>query len=173
MDIQKFIEDIPCGIHALSSHSRPPVHSTLVERVSIMDCLLRLAVVRRSRNEFSITDLCTVEHHRVQFLPAVYNDDIIFELPPCRSSSSSLTARNLEGMDKRYNGHLWCKSSKVLTTNILNNDNLKFCKSYYAGHLHCKNLECGYLKRASKKNKTEWTGYTTFFFVVGDSPPKD
>jgi hypothetical protein len=111
-----------------------------------------------------------MKHHRVQFLPPVFNGDVIFELPPCRSSSSSSAAKNLEGMDKRYDGHPWCK---LVTTNIHNSDNLKFRKSYCNGHLACLNPECDYLKRASKRNKTEWTGYTTFFFVVEGSHPKD
>jgi len=117
-----------------------------------MDCLLRLATVHRSHNELSTTDLRAVKHHHLQFLPAIYNSVVIFELPPCRSCLSSSAAKNLEGIDKRYDGHPCCK---VLTTNILNINNLKFHKSYYAGHLHCENVECDYVKRAEKKNETE------------------
>jgi len=74
-----------------------------------MSCLSRLAGMHRSRNELSTMDLASMNHHRVQYLPPVFNGNVIFELPPCRSSSTSSAARNLEGMDKRYNGHPWCK----------------------------------------------------------------
>ena len=138
--------------------------------MSILECLKRLASIHQSRNELSSMDSNVVKQHRVPFLPALYDGNVIFELPPCRSSLSSLAARNLEGIDKQYDGHPWCK---VLTTNIHNVDNLKFRKSYCAGHLVCENPNCDYLNRASKKNDTEWTGYTTFPFAIGDNPSKE
>jgi len=113
-------------------------------------------------------DLKTIKHHHVLFLPIVFDGDAIFELPLCRSSSS--TAQNLEGMDKQYDKHLWCK---LVTTNINNSNNLMFHESYYASHLACKNPDSDYLKRASKKNEIEWSSYTVFPFTVGDSHPKD
>jgi len=39
--------------------------------------------------------------------------------------------------------------------------------------LACENLECDYLKRDSKNDEIERTGYTMFHFVVGDTPFKD
>jgi len=88
--------------------------------------------MQRSRNELSAMDLSSTKHHRVQYLPPVFDGDVIFELPPVHSSSSSSTTKNLEEMDKQYDGHPWCK---LMTTNIHNLDNLKFRKSYCAGHL--------------------------------------
>lgn len=164
------VSNTPSNSPTQSFLNRPPFHPTPVDRVSIMESLRRFIGVHRCRNELSTMDLDTVEHHRVQFLPPVFDGDVIFELPPCPSSSSSSSARNLQGMDKRYDGHPWCK---LVTTNIHNSDNLKFRKSYCAGHLSCENIECDYLKRASKKNETEWTGYTVFPFAVGDTPPRD
>jgi hypothetical protein len=106
----------------------------------------------------------------VEFLPPTYNEDTIFELPSCRSSLSFLsTTKNLEGMDKRYDGHSWCK---LVTTNIHNSDNLKFRKSYCVGHIVCENTDCEYLKRASRKNEIEWSSSTIFPFALGEGPPK-
>ena len=87
-----------------------------------------------------------------------------------RSTSAASVARSLEGMDKRYDGHPWCR---LVTTNISNSDSLKFRKSLCAGHLACVNTNCDYVKRASKRNETEWTGFTSFPFAVGSGPPKD
>ena len=111
-----------------------------------------------------------MKHECVPFLPALFDGDAIFELPPCCSTSNSFAAWNLEGMDKRYDGHPWCK---LVTTNINNFDKLKFRKSCCAGHLVCENPECDYLMKASKKNETKWSGYTSFPVVVGNSPRKD
>ena len=105
----------------------------------------------------------------VPFLPPVFDCDVIFELPPCGPSSSASGAKNLEGMDKRYDGHPWCK---LVTTNIHNSDNLKFGKSYCAGHLICENAQCEYLKRASMQNGIEWSGYTVIPFIASGCPPK-
>jgi len=43
----------------------------------------------------------------------------------------------------------------------------------YVGHLACENPNCDYINRASKKNETEWSGYTFFPFAAGNGPPKD
>ena len=110
-----------------------------------------------------------VKYGKVPFLPPVFDGDVIFELPPCGPSSSASEAKNLEGMDKRYDGHPWCK---LMTTNIHNSDNLKFRKSYCVGHLVCENANCEYLKRASKRNETEWSGYTVIPFIAGGCPPE-
>ena len=152
-----------------SSLAVPPIQSHVVQRLSIMDCLLRLGSMHRSRNELSTMDLSTMKHETVPFLPPVFDGDVIFELPPCGPSSSASGARNLEGMDKRYDAHPWCK---LVTTNIHNSDNLKFRKSYCAGHLVCENSQCEYLKRASKKNEVEWSGYTVIPFTTTGCPPK-
>ena len=115
-------------------------------------------------------DLGTLMHQQVEFLPPAYDEDAIFELPPCQPSSSSLAVKNLEGMDKRFDEHPWCK---LVTTNIHNLDNLKFRKSFFAGHLICKNTECEYFTRASRKNEIEWSGSTIFPFAIRIIPPKD
>jgi len=132
----------------------PPMHPYLVERVSIMDFPRRLATIYCSRNELSSIDLAVVKHHRMEFLLIVFDGNVIFELPPCKSSSSTLATRNLEGMDKHYDGHPWYK---LVTTNIHKTNQLKFHESYYAGHLTYENPKCDYLKRASRKNETKWT----------------
>ena len=131
-EIVKSMSTTPSVTPCHSSLAVPPIETHVLRRLSIMDCLLRLASMHRSRNELSTMDLTTMKHETVPFLPSVFDGDVIFELPPCGPSSSASGARNLEGMDKRYDGHPWCK---LVTTNIHNSDNLKFRKSYYAGHL--------------------------------------
>ena len=71
-----------------------------------MDCLLRLASMHHSQNELSTMDLSTMKHELIPFLPPAFDRDVIFELPPCGPSSSASGARNLEGMDKCYDGQV-------------------------------------------------------------------
>ena len=168
-DIAKSMSTTPSRTPFHSSFSVPPTTARVQPRLSIMECLLRLASMHRSRNELSTMDLSTIKHETVLFLPPVFDGDVIFELPPCGPSSSATGGRNLEGMDKRYDGHPWCK---LVTTNIHNSDNLKFRKSYCAGHLVCDNANCEYLKRASKRNEIEWSGYTVIPFTTSGCPPK-
>ncbi len=40
----------------------------------------------------------------------------------------------MQGMDRKYDGHPWCK---VITTNIKNNFGLSFQKAHCLGHLRC------------------------------------
>ena len=168
-EIVKSMSTTPLVMPCYSSLAVPPIETHVLPRPSIMDCLLRLASMHRSRNELSTMDLSTMKHEMVPFLPPVFDRDVIFELPPYGPSSSTFGAKNLEGMDKRYDGHPWCK---LVTTNIHNSDNLKFRKSYYAGHLVCENANCEYLKRTSKKNEIEWSGYTVIPFTASGCPPK-
>ena len=168
-DIVKSMSTTPSRMPCPSSLSVPPLETHVLPRPSIMDCLLRLASMQRSRNELSTMDLSTMKHETVPFLPPVFDGNVIFELPPCGPSSSASGAKNLEGMDKRYDGHPWCK---LVTTNIHNSNNVKFRKLYYAGHLVCENANCEYLKRTSKKNEIEWSGYTVIPFIASGCPPK-
>ena len=168
-NIVKSMPTTPSRRHCDSLLLVPPIETHVLARASIMECLLHLASMHRSRNELSTMDLSTMKHETVPFLPPVFDGDVIFELPPCGPSSSASGAKNLEGMDKRYDEHPWCT---LVTTNIHNSDNLKFCKSYFAGHLVCENANCEYLKRASKQNEIEWSGYTVIPFTASGCPPK-
>ena len=115
-------------------------------------------------------DLGALTHQQVEFLSPTYDGDAIFELSPCRPSSLSSAAKNLEGMDKRFDGHPWCK---LVTTNIHSSNNLKFRKSFCAGHLICENIECEYFTKVGRRNETEWSGSTIFPFAIGIIPSKD
>ena len=168
-EVVKSVSATPSVSPCDSSLAVSPLQTHVVRRFSIMDCLLRLGSMHQSRNELSTMDLSTMKHETVLFLPPVFDGDVIFELPPYGPSSSASGARNLEGMDKCYDGHPWCK---LVTTNIHDSDNLKFRKSYYIGHLVCENSQCEYLKRASKKNEVEWSGYTVIPFTTSGCPPK-
>ena len=117
----------PYSTRLQPSISYSQLHRIPINHRSIMECLKGLSNLHHSRNELSTMDLGTLTHQQMEFLPPAYDGDAIFELPLCRPSSSSLAAKNLEGMDKHSDGHPWCK---LVTTNIHNSDNLKFHKFF-------------------------------------------
>ena len=117
-------------------------------------------------------DYALVPHETVDFLPSIYDGDIIFKLPPLAAGASSSKAKNFQGMDKKYDGHCWCLTT---TSNISNDMGITFWKSSCVGHLRCGNLECKYLKRPNHEdpyNEKEWKVTTPIPFVHGqeDTP---
>ena len=89
-------------------------------------------------------DYSSVRHKKVEYLPAVFNNNVIFELPPIGDGASKTQAKAMKGMDKRYNGHLW---TKKITTNITDDFGLSFRYSSCIGWLRCINKECEFLNR--------------------------
>jgi hypothetical protein len=107
----------------------------------------------------------------VDYLPPVFNGDVVFEFPSIRSLSASSQAGLMVGMDKRHDGHVWTRTS---TSHIKSDMDLTFCSASCVGHLHCDNQDCEYLSRVhhtSQVNKMEWDGFTTTPFQVGCLPP--
>jgi hypothetical protein len=115
------------GSSGHSNLSRPPFHPR--EFPSIMQCLRDLASIPGSRNELASIDYDKIAYHKVQYLPPSFNGDVIFELPPSRVSAS--TSKNtMDGMDKQFDGHTWCRT---ITSNIHSSQGLTFRKSSCVG----------------------------------------
>jgi hypothetical protein len=84
---------------------------------SVLDCLRKLRASKGSRNALKGLDYDTVRLLRVDFLPLVFNGDVVFELPPIGSSVGNSQAKLIVGMDKRHDGHPW---TKTITSHIKN-----------------------------------------------------
>jgi hypothetical protein len=122
-----------------------------------------------SRNKLAFINYDKIAYHKVQYLPPMYNGDVIFELPPSRVSAS--TSKNtMDGMDKRFDGHTWCRT---ITSNIHNSQGLIFRKSLCVDQLICNNQNCDLLSRYSKRNETKWFGRTNTPFKLGHLSPPD
>ena len=77
----------------------------------------------------------------------------------------------MDGMDKRYDGHVWTKSQ---TNNISNALGFVFRLSNCVGHLECQNPYCDYLQRVhrtSSINDTKFVGFTKEPFPIGGPVP--
>ena len=154
------------------SSSKPPIHPSVSrDRPSVVECLKLLASRPGSKNILKKIDYQSVRHEKVEFLPSVFDGDIIFEFPPIGRESSHSHARFMFGMDKRFDGHAWCRTK---TSNISNDLGLTFRSSCCVGHLRCDNMGCDYLNRPNRPtdvNETEWEGCTASPFHIGGDPP--
>ena len=151
---------------ALFSFFHPPLPPNPHDSLSVLQCRCKLSLLPGLRNELAHINFNVIEYHHVMFLLATFNGDVLFELPPCRGSTFG--TKGMEGMDKRYDSHTWCRTS---TSNIHNDVGLKFRKSYCDGHLICENTRCEHYIRSSKSNETEWIGITNHSFSLGHIPP--
>jgi hypothetical protein len=68
----------------------------------------------------------------VYCLPTKFNGDILFKFPLMRHPLGH--SGQLQGMDKKYDGHAWCK---LKTNNIKNMFELGFKTMKCLGHLCC------------------------------------
>ena len=87
-----------------------------------------------SKNVLKKLDYDSLRTVHAEFLPLCFDIDVMFILLLVSNSALHTKARSMDGMDKRYDGHVW---TKTLTTNISNNLNLIFCSSICVGHLQC------------------------------------
>ncbi len=85
---------------------------------------------------------------KVQFLPIAFNGDILFELLSLLSNAHN--SSQMQGMDKKYDGHAWCK---VITINIKTNYGLNFRKVRYLGHLRYMQDDCENFVHSSFHNE--------------------
>ena len=142
------------GSYGHSNLSRPPCHLNTHEAPNVMQCLRCLASFPKSKNKLASLNYDKVLYHKVQYVPSLYDGDIIFELPP--SCISTFTSKNtMDSMDKRFDGHTWCRT---ITYNIHNSQGLTFRKSLCVGQLVCNNKNCDFFVGSSKRNETEWSG---------------
>jgi hypothetical protein len=57
----------------------------LQSQSSIVDCLKRLCATKGSSNALKKVDYDNVKHLKVDYLPLVFNGDVVFEFPSIRS----------------------------------------------------------------------------------------
>jgi hypothetical protein len=99
------------------SPSRHPVQSKVVASpvVNIVTSLMCLGSCKWSKNVLSHINFDVIRIQQVDYLPPCYNGDVIFEFPPVGDHGHNTKAKQLRGMDRRYDGHAW---SRTITSNI-------------------------------------------------------
>jgi hypothetical protein len=131
--------DVPNESPACTSQT--VLQPSLQSQSSILNCLKRLRFTKGSRNALKKVDYDSVQHLKVDYLPPVFNGDVVFEFPSIRSLSASSQAKLIVGMGKPHNGHVWTRTS---TFHIKSDMGLTFRSASCVGHLRCDNQDCKY-----------------------------
>ncbi len=128
----------------------------------VVCCLYVMVSLGQTSNELWTLDYEKIFLQKVQFLLIAFNGDILFELPPIHSNVHNPS--QMQGMDKKYNGHAWWK---LVTTNIKNSFGLKFKKACYLRHLSCVQDDYENFVHSTTHNETLWCGECIHIPILG------
>jgi hypothetical protein len=96
-----------------------------------------MVLLNQTSNELRNLDYDKIPLEKIQFLLIAFNGEILFKL-----SLMFLIVHNLSqmhGMDRKYDGHIWCK---LVTTNIKKIFGFRLRKAHCLGHLCCVHDDC-------------------------------
>jgi hypothetical protein len=91
-----------------------------------------MAFLGHASNELQTLDYSMIPFQKVQFLSITFNGNVLFKLPPVLLIAHR--PLQMQNMDRKYDGHAWCK---MITINIKNNFEISFKKACCLGHLCC------------------------------------
>ncbi len=74
---------------------------------NVVDSLKAMSLIPYICSELKSLDYGAITIEFVNCLPTKFNGDILFELPPIHHPLGHYG--QLQGMDKKFNGHAWCK----------------------------------------------------------------
>ena len=141
------------SLASASSHRAQSNFATLSGFVSVIDALRSLKTVPGATNELRAVDYNNIPIRQTNYMPQQYDGTVVFEFPP--PSALNDVAQQMEGMDRKRDGHPWCKT---FTTNIKNDHKLVFKKIVCAGKLVCHNNDCRFFRRDHIRNGQDWSG---------------
>ena len=150
-----------------SGSSAPPPTSDESGRKSIMDLLRRMRGNRSGRSLLKSVDLSSFVHESVKHLPAEFNGDRVFELPPLTVVKKGGLSR-LDGMDQKRDGHVWTETAMTNISNPSGTLSFKYVKCL--GHLRCDNINCCCLMENGSVNELYWSGSLSDVIPRGHSP---
>ena len=156
---RRSLSDCESTLQSMSIGNLAPQHSLegtfSSSSSSVMTLLLALKSMSGGRSDLRNANLVSFKHTVVESLPAEFNGDCIFELPPLPVVKAGGSCR-LDGMDRRFDRHVWTETA---TSNISDpSGKLSFMYVKCMGHLRCNNLECRRLKECKDYNELYWTG---------------
>ncbi len=126
-------------------------------------------VTPHSSNELRSLDYNKIKVQNDSSIPITFNGNIIFELLPIRRPIGHFG--QMQGMDHKYNGHVWCK---MKTSNIKNNFGLGCKNTWCLRHLCCLNDFCEHflhfaLKQHSKLDQWFCPIFVSWPFAIRSS----
>ena len=94
----KYSEHSKSVFPPIGSFGHSSFHPNTWKCLSVMECLRHPASFPRSRNKLASIEYYKIAYHKVQYLPPLYNGDVIFELLPSRVFAST----SMDDMDTLY-----------------------------------------------------------------------
>ena len=131
-----------------------------------MELLLAVCGRPSARSHLRSADLSSFKHEVVPHLPVEFNGNVVFELSPLSVVKEGGVAR-LDGMDRKFDGHAWIKTT---TTNIVDPSQLlsfKYVKCM--GHLRCYNPKCRHILEVGENNDLYWARSSPEVLTPGKS----
>jgi len=95
-------------------------------------------------------------------LSTIFDGDVLFELLPLFPNVHDFS--KMQGMDKKNDGHAWCK---VITTNIKNSFGLNFRKMFCLGNFYCVQDDCENFVHSIFRNETFWCNESVHIPIIG------
>jgi hypothetical protein len=102
-------------------------------------------------------DYDTILIQQVQILLITFDGDVLFKLPSLLPNAHNLS--QMQGMDRKYSGHAWCK---LITTNIKNS-----LEGLLLGALVCVQDDCEKFVHSGSCNEISWCGECIHIPIVG------
>ena len=149
-----------------SGSSAPPPTLNESGRKSIMDLLRGMGGNKSGRSLLKSVDLSSFVHEFVKHLPAEFNGDRVFELPPLTVVKEGGLSR-LDGMDRKHDGHVWTETAMTNISDPSGTLSFKYVKCL--GHLRCNNIDCRYLMENGLVNELYWSGSSPDVIPPGQS----
>jgi hypothetical protein len=119
----------------------------------VVDSLKSMSLTLHASFKLKSLNYDTITIEFVNCFPTKFNGDSLFELPHVRHPLGH--SAQLQGMDRKYNGHAWYK---LQTNNINNVFGLGFQMTKCLGHLYCQNDSCLLFQQSSSCNEVSWIG---------------
>jgi hypothetical protein len=123
----------------------------VVASSNVVDLLKAMSLTLHDWSKLKSLDYGAIRIEFVNCLPITFNGDILFEFSLIRYRLGHF--RQLQGMDKKFNGHVWCK---LQTGNINNSFGSGFRMTKCLGHLCFKMIIVLYFNVFSMHNKFSW-----------------
>jgi hypothetical protein len=120
-------QNVLFSLEPFCHQSHPPLGSIQY----VVSYLRAMVLLGQTSNEVWTLDYDNIPLWKVQFLSIIFYGDVLFELLPIHSNIHNPS--QMQGMDKKYDGHAWCK---LFTMNIKKSFGFSFRKACCLGHLY-------------------------------------
>ena len=97
------------------SSGYPPIHTNSMKISNIIDATRQASTWRQNKSNLAFFDFNKINIKEAKYQSTKFSGNVIFELLALPTKVLSTYKRSMDGMDKQYNSHCWCR---IKITNI-------------------------------------------------------